>query len=407
MMARKVHPIGFRLQRYQRSLWFANHWVEEGEYEFKLSEIKRFIFDLFFLHNLFPGQISVSVGETLFVDVMVAGSGLTFSSKKRRHEKIRQFCQQKRQGKEIRRRNVETSLLSYLEQTQRRIRRLSFDRSRQHAAKSASLYQLNGRKRKFNSLVTNQRFSLKKKYWIRSRFFRERKQVEIQRRRCWRRRWRLFLQARNVENKTLCQQKRRNIQKLSYFRWSHPLLHRIGALLAWYGQHKKVTICIRNGMNSLFFTPTFQSVSKNMTTNRLFGTRQAAPIFIEKAFFIASLFFSTAPAVRLATYVKDELQKSKKRQQRFLYQLDDLLKFIFSLENCPLKGARVEIRGRPNGRSRSKVSRFQSGPISLQQVSSDVDYSFQNVFSRHGSFGVKVWVLKKKNYVLATKTNKV
>ena len=62
--------------------------------------------------------------------------------------------------------------------------------------------------------------------------------------------------------------------------------------------------------------------------------------------------------------------------------------------NASLRGLRIKIAGKINGRSRKKTRVVTFGLMPLQTVSNNISYSYQVAVTKFGAFGVKVWMFK-------------
>jgi len=70
--------------------------------------------------------------------------------------------------------------------------------------------------------------------------------------------------------------------------------------------------------------------------------------------------------------------------------------FIYSMFSC-IKGVKILIKGRLNGKPRSSHKLIQIGKVALQTFDSKVDFTCGTAFSSFGTFGVKVWICSKKS----------
>jgi|KNS7Surf_BmetaT_FD_contig_31_4110470_length_2202_multi_3_in_0_out_0_3 hypothetical protein len=95
----------------------------------------------------------------------------------------------------------------------------------------------------------------------------------------------------------------------------------------------------------------------------------------------------------IAKYFKS-YHRSRKLN-KFLNFLQVFIHLIVSssfLTCKPLKGIKIELKGRFNGVPRSKKKKFESGRISLQTITCPVNYSLTHVSTSYGVFSVKVWI---------------
>jgi small subunit ribosomal protein S3 len=69
------------------------------------------------------------------------------------------------------------------------------------------------------------------------------------------------------------------------------------------------------------------------------------------------------------------------------------------IEGCKeVKGARVQVSGRLNGVSISRVEWLQRGRLPRQTIRADIDYGFKEAFCSYGTTGVKVWIYKGEKF---------
>jgi hypothetical protein len=92
-----------------------------------------------------------------------------------------------------------------------------------------------------------------------------------------------------------------------------------------------------------------------------------------------------------------EFFKKLIRHNQFLRILSKALfiysKFFYSLQKKKLiRGYRVEIKGKMNGRLRKKKRIISSGRMPFSSVNSNISYFFSESFTKYGIFGVKVWL---------------
>lgn len=57
-------------------------------------------------------------------------------------------------------------------------------------------------------------------------------------------------------------------------------------------------------------------------------------------------------------------------------------------------GAKIELKGRLDGKEIARKERIQAGRVPLQTFRADIDYSRTAAFTTYGAVGVKVWVYK-------------
>jgi hypothetical protein len=80
-----------------------------------------------------------------------------------------------------------------------------------------------------------------------------------------------------------------------------------------------------------------------------------------------------------------------KRHSFFLSFIKDTLKFLKHHNYSKFKGIKIKIKGRLNGRPRSKNKTITiANNISLIKIDSIIDYSNQTAFTSNGTLGVKI-----------------
>lgn len=60
-----------------------------------------------------------------------------------------------------------------------------------------------------------------------------------------------------------------------------------------------------------------------------------------------------------------------------------------------VKGIKILIKGRLNGKPRSNYRIIQIGKISLQTIESVISHNQSTSFTPYGTFGIKVWICEK------------
>lgn len=86
--------------------------------------------------------------------------------------------------------------------------------------------------------------------------------------------------------------------------------------------------------------------------------------------------------------------RSLKKKQRFFF--NSLRRFLHIFKDCGFldsaKGIKIQIKGRLGGRNRSSIYRIQLGSVTLSTISQKISYTFVPALTIHGSFGIKVWI---------------
>ena len=92
-----------------------------------------------------------------------------------------------------------------------------------------------------------------------------------------------------------------------------------------------------------------------------------------------------------------ELLKKLVKHNQFLRLLSKVLfvyfKFFSLLKRKKfIKGYRIEIKGKINGKPRKKKRVISSGPMPFSSINCNISYFFSESFTKYGIFGVKVWL---------------
>ena len=85
-----------------------------------------------------------------------------------------------------------------------------------------------------------------------------------------------------------------------------------------------------------------------------------------------------------------------KRHRKLIYITRNLLARFIRFEN-ELIGVRIRFKGRIDGRPRAKKMYLQKGSVPLHTVSAAISYHLSHVFSRYGTFGVRIWLCFTKS----------
>nr|QYC61901.1 ribosomal protein S3 [Stephanopyxis turris] len=84
-----------------------------------------------------------------------------------------------------------------------------------------------------------------------------------------------------------------------------------------------------------------------------------------------------------------------KRHNYFLNFLKRSLTLIVKSKFSKVKGIKILIKGRLNGKPRSNYRIIQIGKISLQTIESVISHNQSTSFTPYGTFGIKVWICEK------------
>lgn len=107
-------------------------------------------------------------------------------------------------------------------------------------------------------------------------------------------------------------------------------------------------------------------------------------------------FNKLKPSSLLMSYIIKkffETRSLRKKQRSFLKSLKKCLnQYKTHLLSEQVKGIKIHIKGRLNGRNRSSLYKIRIGSVPLSTLSQKILYSFCPAFTIYGSFGIKVWI---------------
>lgn len=93
----------------------------------------------------------------------------------------------------------------------------------------------------------------------------------------------------------------------------------------------------------------------------------------------------------LNQYIQGELRELS-RHRPFLLFVFAAMEEAMKTEGSLLRGALIQIKGRVDGSSRSQTLRSRQGSIPLHTLNAPVDYSYGQVRTRYGIYGIKIWL---------------
>lgn len=93
----------------------------------------------------------------------------------------------------------------------------------------------------------------------------------------------------------------------------------------------------------------------------------------------------------LAEYIFKYIKKLKRHNYFFVF-LKRALNHIIALDFCKVKGIKINIKGRFNGRPRSRMKSIIAGDIAVQSFNKRIEYLQKTVYTKDGTFGIKIWV---------------
>jgi len=97
----------------------------------------------------------------------------------------------------------------------------------------------------------------------------------------------------------------------------------------------------------------------------------------------------------LAEFLASQI-KILKKQNFFLIVLKQILYTLLGSNIFSTKGIKVSIKGRFNGAPRARLRTILIGKISAQTFKANINYNSSTAYTRHGTFGVKVWIQEIK-----------
>lgn len=198
----------------------------------------------------------------------------------------------------------------------------------------------------------------------------------------------LFLKRFLFEQKV----KNKNLLKLSQFICQ--------SLQSYLGVEK---IKLRLFSTQLLFLPSFKSYKSFLFKElALFQkSRDLRRYFLEslETFFFVLGTYGKGNASLLARLIVFLLEKNRKQLFIVKFLKKVLQVFFQKLPNSFLAvdGIKILIKGRFNKRRRTKKVVLGEGQISLQSLDTSLDYCQTQAITLYGSFGVKIWISKRKN----------
>ena len=69
-----------------------------------------------------------------------------------------------------------------------------------------------------------------------------------------------------------------------------------------------------------------------------------------------------------------------------------MLNHFIILEFCKVKGVKINIKGRFNGRPRARSRSIIVGDVAVQSFNKKVEYLQKTVYTKNGTFGIEIWV---------------
>lgn len=162
-------------------------------------------------------------------------------------------------------------------------------------------------------------------------------------------------------------------------------------------------VSIRLSSTQLSFLPSFKLYKKFLVRKlaSLKRNRDFKNYFIEtvELFYFVLGSFGQGNAALVAKYISRLLEKNRKQLLvvRFLKKCLQLFFEKMPKSFLAVEGIRILMKGRFNKRRRTKKIVISQGQISLQTLDTCLDYSQTQAITLYGSFGIKVWISKRRD----------
>jgi len=106
---------------------------------------------------------------------------------------------------------------------------------------------------------------------------------------------------------------------------------------------------------------------------------------------IITFLIVNSSKVILAEYIAKYIKKLKRHNFFFIF-LKRMLNHFIILDFCKIKGIKINIKGRFNGRPRARTRSILAGDIAVQSFNKKVEYFQKTVYTKNGTFGIEIWV---------------
>lgn len=153
--------------------------------------------------------------------------------------------------------------------------------------------------------------------------------------------------------------------------------------------------------NQLNYVPSFKFFQKKIfkELSRFQRNRDFKRYFVEtleNLYFVVRTFgFGNAYLLsQLLVFLLENTRNQTSVAKFFKKSLQILFRSI-PVQHIAIGGLKILIKGRFNKRRRTKKMVLQEGQISLQTVSTPIDYYQTHAVTIYGSFGIKVWISKR------------
>jgi ribosomal protein S3 len=151
---------------------------------------------------------------------------------------------------------------------------------------------------------------------------------------------------------------------------------------------------VRKGLSLNFNN--FNSFDKIIVKNKLLSFRKYSkdPFFNDMLHLLIVSVRLKHSASLLSDYISYRLMKTKSHTQ-FLYTLKDILVTLQKTKISKIKGIKIKVKGRFNGKARSASKIIIIGEMPIQTLTEKIDYFESTSYTSNGTFGVKVWIAAK------------
>lgn len=163
-------------------------------------------------------------------------------------------------------------------------------------------------------------------------------------------------------------------------------------------KHLSVNICNFFKIEKVFifcFNGGFPKKNNNRFIKHFFGKVSYRKHFLDISNLIVLSFINKSSKI-LSVGISEIFKKLVKHNQ-FLRLLSQILftyykYFFFFKKKKIIKGYRIEVKGKMNGKPIKKKRIISSGPMPFSSVNCNISYFFSESFTKYGIFGIKVWL---------------
>jgi hypothetical protein len=90
--------------------------------------------------------------------------------------------------------------------------------------------------------------------------------------------------------------------------------------------------------------------------------------------------------------IANYLTENKKQHNFFLSFIKKALSILIKTRLSKIKGIKIVINGRLNGRPRARKTLIKIGTIPQQSMVTSIDYNESTAYTKNGTFGIKSWI---------------